>query len=240
MASKPKLGEILVRAGLVEPDQLRIALAEQRSWGRRLGQTLIEMRALSERDLVRALASQLGIPVVHLAGKRIEPEILELVPLELAEKHGCLPLFVKQTDGLRRLYLGMEDPSDVGALDDARFSSGMPVVPIMVSPSELEEAIQNSYPGAAAPVALEVDRDPRELVLEQLVAELPGTTMSPTQIGRRPSAAEVDAVLQEEISSVGGAEMLTALTQMLIEKGLLEREELAARIRALRNASSAR
>jgi type IV pilus assembly protein PilB len=239
MASKPKLGEILLRAGVVEPDQLRIALAEQRSWGRRLGQTLIEIGALSERDLVRALASQLGIPVVHLAGKRIEPEILELIPLELAEKHGCLPLFVKQADGVRSLYLGMEDPSDVEALDDARFSAGMPVVPIMVSPSELEEAIQNSYPGAAPPAALEKDRDPREVVLDQLVAELPGTKMNPSQVRRAASKGEMQAVVEEEIGAVGGAEMLTALTQILIEKGLLDPGEIAQRIRTLRSSKAA-
>jgi hypothetical protein len=81
-----------------------------------------------------------------------------------------------------------------------------------------------------------MDRDPREVVLEQLVAELPGKTMPAEQVVRGPSAAEVGAVLDAEIGRVSSSEMLAALTQLLIDKRLLDRDELGARVRALRKA----
>ena len=84
-----------------------------------------------------------------------------------------------------------------------------------------------------------MDSDPREVVLDQLVAELPGTTMNPSQVRRAASKGEMQAVVEEEIGALGGAEMLTALTQILIEKGLLDHGEIAQRIRTLRSSKAA-
>ena len=166
--AKPKLGEILMRAGVLELDQLRAALGEQQRWGGRLGQKLVGMGALDEKDLVRALASQLGIPVVQLEGKRIEDDILELIPVELAEKHGCIPLFAKQVGGVQTLYIGMEDPSDVEALDELRFRCEMHITPVMVSVTDLSRAIARCYPGATrtAPIEAVAPNYARENVLE--------------------------------------------------------------------------
>jgi len=230
LGEKPKLGEILVRAGVVDPDRLRAALGEQQRWGGRLGQTLIAMEVLSERDLVRALASQLGVPVVHLAGKRIEQEILDLVPVEFAEKHGCLPLFVKEVDGARSLFMGMEDPSDVEALDDARFRVGMTVSPIMVSPSDLRDAIARCYPEASPVQPVDIERAPAEVVLEELAKE-PEASVS---IENEASAVAAEVVLHDALRTVGSTELLKALTQLLVEKRILGAEELTERILLLR------
>lgn len=248
-APKAKLGEILVRAGVVDPDQLRAALGEQKRWGRRLGQTLINMGALSEKDLVRALASQLKLPVVQLDGKQIEPEILALIPLELAEKHGCLPLFIKEGGGVRTLYLGMEDPSDVEALDDARFSSGLPVVPVMVSHSDLVHAISRSYPGASPPPPREIPAQPQERMGNEPISARTALREPPSVSAveferriasseaaprREPAGAGAEGGLAE-IQKVSSTEMLKALTQVLIQKGLVTSEELADCIRWLRS-----
>ena len=69
MPERPKFGEILVQAGAIDEMQLRAALGEQKRWGQRLGVTLVKMGIIEERDLVRALARQLEIPVVQLEGK---------------------------------------------------------------------------------------------------------------------------------------------------------------------------
>ena len=131
MPNKHKLGEILVKSGVIDDFQLRSALGEQQRWGRRLGMTLIKMGFLEEPELVRALAAQLDLPVAHLAGKRIQPDVLDLVPVELAEKRMCLPLFIKDEAGIRRLYLGIEDPCDLEALDDLAFRTGMEIQPVI-------------------------------------------------------------------------------------------------------------
>ena len=69
MSEKPRVGEILVRAGVIDELQLSSALGEQSRWGRRLGVTLIKMGMVEEGHLVRALAKQLDLPVASLAGK---------------------------------------------------------------------------------------------------------------------------------------------------------------------------
>lgn len=163
MAGRIRIGEILLHAGVIDQHQLNAALGEQRRWGRPLGVTLVKMGLVDERDLVRALASQLSLPVASLEGKRIANDVLALVPAEMARQRMILPLFVKQSDRRTTLYLAMEDPGDLAALDDLAFRTGFQVKPVMMGPSELCEGIDRYYrdvpadsaagPGDAAPRA---------------------------------------------------------------------------------------
>jgi len=105
-------GCVGVPAGAIEPAQLTKALEEQKRNGGLLGMALVRLGFVDERAIVRALASQLNLPVVQLKGKQISSEVLELVPVDLVEKHRCLPLLVNEDGDARVLYLGMEDPSD--------------------------------------------------------------------------------------------------------------------------------
>jgi hypothetical protein len=143
--ARPKVGEILIRAGLIDEMQLRAALGDQSNWGQRLGVTLVKMGLLEERDLVRALSQQLQLPVVDLEGKRVQSEVLELVPVSFAEKHLCVPLFVKEEASGRTLHVGMDDPCDLEVLDDLEFQTGLKVQAVLVSPSGLCEAIDRLY-----------------------------------------------------------------------------------------------
>jgi hypothetical protein len=168
---RPKVGEILLRAGVIDRHQLQAALGEQRRWGRRLGSTLIKLGFVEERALVRALASQLGLPVATLEGKRIHPDVLGLVPGEVAEKHMVIPLFVKKEGGINRLFVGMEDPGSLDVLDELRFRSGMDVRAVMVGPSELAEAIDRYYrrDGDAPPESARPPGDTNPIVEPQAV-----------------------------------------------------------------------
>jgi len=146
MHDRPKLGEILVQAGVIDELQLASALGEQRRWGRRLGVTLIKLGMVEEAHLMRALAKQLDLPIATLQGKRIAPEVLALVPPRMASEHGVIPLFVQQEEkGRGRLYLGMEDPSDIELLDDLSFRTGLEIRPVMVTPSDLGAALDRYY-----------------------------------------------------------------------------------------------
>ena len=97
MSGKPRVGEILVQAGVIDQMQLASALGEQSRWGRRLGVTLIKMGMVEEGHLVRALATQLDLPVASLSGKRITDDVIALVPMEVATEHGVIPLVVQLT-----------------------------------------------------------------------------------------------------------------------------------------------
>ena len=69
-------------------------------------------------------------------------EVLERVPYDLAEKHRCIPLLVNDEGGQQVLYLGMEDPADLEAIDEIRFRLDSKVKPVLVAPSELDDALQ--------------------------------------------------------------------------------------------------
>lgn len=156
MAGRLKLGQLLINKGLIGPEQLASALGEQERWGSRLGMTLVRMGFLEEEVLVQCLAQQLQLPVARIRGKTVNAEILDLVPVELAEKYRCLPLFLREEGAGHTLFLAMEDPSDLQALDELSFRIQHDVKAVLVAPTELEDALQRHYhgdalmPGAAA------------------------------------------------------------------------------------------
>ncbi len=209
MAGRIRIGEILLRAGVIDQHQLNAALGEQRRWGRPLGATLVKMGCLDERSLVRALASQLSLPVASLEGKRISDEVLELVPSGLAEEHMVLPLFVKKADNRTTLYLAMEDPGDLAVLDDLAFRTGLQVKPVMMSPSELAEGIDRYYraaAGAPAPAASTEVQDPDALDGAALEASS-GSTAESGSPEPEPAAAAASPAGTEELVRhfMGGA-----------------------------------
>ncbi len=214
MPKRLRIGELLIKSGRISEDQLHAALAEQKRTGRPLGGTLVRMGFIGEGDLVEALARQLSLPVVRLDGKRLEPEVLKLIPVKLAQKYRCLPLFVKHDGGAGVLFLGMEYPSDLAAVDDLSFHAGMEIQPVLVAPSELHEAIDRYYRPASRGGLYYDDAD---------------DTMS--DFKEPEPAPEVEsAAAPEDPPRV--EDVVDALAELLIEKQLITREEFAAQLRS--------
>jgi type IV pilus assembly protein PilB len=156
MRNTMKVGELLIHAGVIDEQQLEAALAEQQQWGQRIGVTLIKMGMVDENHLVCALAQQIGLPATSLAGRRIAPEVIALVPSRIATQQAVIPLFVKRTGNTGKLFLGMEDPSDIEVLDDLCFRTGLEIQPVMMGPTELGMALDRYY---ARKEALELGSD---------------------------------------------------------------------------------
>ncbi len=269
MNDRSKLGEILVTAAIIDEMQLTTALGEQERWGRRLGVTLIKMGMVEEGHLIRALAKQLDLPVASLAGKKIPAEVIALVPARVASEHGVIPLFTKDDGPNGQLYLGMEDPSDLTVLDDLSFRTGMEIRPVMVGPSELGEAIDRFYHGRnnAGPPPSDPFRSGDTLSARSLRVVTddtaqPGTAPAPVdgtpqafQPEATPASRDADIDLEEPIAKLpeGLIEdvalaieetertrvVAEAITQLLIEKGVLGLEEIQDRIVQLRATTSA-
>ncbi len=89
---------------------------------------------------------------------RVKPAVIDLIPAELAREHRYIPLTVREEPEGRVLFLGMQDPGDLDALDNVSFRIGWKVKPILVAPSELEEALERYYPSESA--------DPRDRMLD--------------------------------------------------------------------------
>ena len=136
-----KLGEILVRENLISPQSLREALDHQREHGGRLGFNLVKLGLVSDDMITAVLSRHYGIPSVNLDLFNIDAGVLRLIPQEVAQKHSVLPLSrVGAT-----LTLAMVDPTNVFALDDVKFMTGLNVEPVVVAESSVQQAIAKYY-----------------------------------------------------------------------------------------------
>ena len=136
-----KLGEILVRENLLTPHQLREALEFQREHGGRLGFNLVKMGLVSDDMITAVLSRQYGVPSVNLELFDIDDSVIRLIPREVAEKYSVLPLSrVGAT-----LTLAMVDPTNVFAMDDIKFMTGLNIEPVVVSEASVQEAISRYY-----------------------------------------------------------------------------------------------
>src|ERR1700756_5587780 len=136
-----KLGEILVRENLISPQHLREALDYQREHGGRLGYNLVKLGLVSDDMITAVLSRQYGIPSVNLDLFNIDPSVLSLIPQEVAQKHSVLPLSrVGAT-----LTLAMVDPTNVFAMDDIKFMTGLNVEPVVVAEASVQLAISKYY-----------------------------------------------------------------------------------------------
>jgi type IV pilus assembly protein PilB len=136
-----KLGEILVRENLISPQHLREALDYQREHGGRLGFNLVKLGLVSDDMITAVLSRQYGIPSVNLDLFHIDQAVLRLIPQEVAQKHSVLPLSrVGAT-----LTLAMVDPTNVFAMDDVKFMTGLNVEPVVVAEASIQQAIAKYY-----------------------------------------------------------------------------------------------
>jgi type IV pilus assembly protein PilB len=136
-----KLGEILVRENLISPQNLREALDYQREHGGRLGYNLVKLGLISDDMITAVLSRQYGIPSVNLDLFQIDESVLRLIPQEVAQKYSVLPLSrVGAT-----LTLAMVDPTNVFAMDDIKFMTGLNVEPVVVAEASVQQAIAKYY-----------------------------------------------------------------------------------------------
>jgi type IV pilus assembly protein PilB len=136
-----RLGEILVRKGLLNEDRLAQALGSQRSSGSRLGEVLAAMGWLSEEDLARALAEQYDYDYVEVDAIESDPEALKVVSGRWSLSKLILPIGF--CDG--RLEVAISDPIDVEATDELRARTGAPLIIHLARASALRNAIIRNY-----------------------------------------------------------------------------------------------
>src|SRR5262245_18430213 len=158
-----KLGETLLRENLITPQKLKEALDYQRIHGGRLASTMVKLGMLTDEEVPAVLSRQYGVSSVNLDLLDVDPASVSLVPQETAERYMVLPLSrVGST-----LSLAMVDPTNVFAIDDIKFMTGLSVEPVVVSETTLTHAVAHYYGTSRE---LELAR-----VMEDLVAETTST-----------------------------------------------------------------
>jgi type IV pilus assembly protein PilB len=147
--AKKSMGDVLLEKQLITREQLEQSLEQQRKApGSDLGQIIIQNGFSAEVDVYRARAEAENLPFIDLLKHKPEPPAINVVPGAVVRKHKALPV---RKDG-QTLYVAMEDPRNVVALDDIRVASKCTVIrPMMASPADLKTAIEKAY-GADTPV----------------------------------------------------------------------------------------
>ena len=140
-----RLGDKLVKLGLITSDQLSIALQEQRNTGKPLGESLLALGFVTEERLRNALADNLGEQAISLLGIVADPRAIALVPKALAKRHTLFPVSLNTQDN--ELLIASGNPNDIVASDqiNALFPKGPRPVWRLASSSEVLSAIEQFY-----------------------------------------------------------------------------------------------
>jgi len=136
-----KLGEILLAAGAITKTQLEHALTQQKINGKRLGETLIELKYITEQTMLMSMEKQLGIPYVYLPEEKVQEAALKAVPLFLAERYTVLPVRLEGNN----IILAMNDPTNFFAIDDVRMVSGFNISPVLAKKQDIIDCINKKY-----------------------------------------------------------------------------------------------
>ena len=141
MFVKKRLGEMLIESGYLTGEQLKKALAEHRKASLKLGQYLSHQGIVSENHIVDVLSRQLKIEKYHPDRYPLDMELMNLIPIDMAQKFQVAPLRKKG----RLLTVAMTDPLDINALDAIEISTNSEVEPVVCTERELNQLISGLY-----------------------------------------------------------------------------------------------
>ncbi len=171
---EPRIGELLVRGGLVTREQLNEALEKEKSNGSHLVQELVRLGFTTEDQLTQFLAKQFGIEKVELANTEILDSVFNLIPPDLMQKHQIIPLKLVGST----LTVAMPDPTNLIAINEIKFITGYAVRVALASPSEIKKLLEKRFGSVSYDEVLkkfgghemEVIRDEEDVSLQELQA----------------------------------------------------------------------
>jgi len=140
-APRKSLGDLLVEMGRITPEQLASALEIQRRENRKLADVLTEQGMVTPEDVATALSLHLNVPIIDLKRHTIQPEALSLIPERTARRYNLVPLDVVADS----LVVVMEEPGDIGAIEDLVAQAKMRIQPAVGVPAQIQEAIDLNY-----------------------------------------------------------------------------------------------
>src|ERR671937_1285177 len=145
-AASVRIGDLLIREGLITKEQLDRALQEQKQNGTRVGYNLIKLGFIQENELTKTLAKQFKMPAVDLSKFEVDPKIAKLIPGEMAIKNLVLPL---KRDG-RTLTVAMADPTNMGVVEDMKFITRYDVFPVIAGEFTIRNVLEKIFESSEA------------------------------------------------------------------------------------------
>ncbi len=135
------MGDILIKEDVINLDQLKTAIQEQKETGKRLGETLLNLGYIDEHQLVAYLSKQYGVPAINLDQFDISLDVLKSISRESAIKHKLIPINKSGST----LVVAMSDPSNIFAVDDLKFATGHNIEVVVTSERSIRNAIEKLY-----------------------------------------------------------------------------------------------
>jgi len=167
-----RTGQLLIRQGVISPEQLEEALEHQRVSGDNLllGEVLQKLGYSSEEQIMEALAEGYGVPFAHISPKITDPKVTEVLPWEFLEKHTIVPLFKIRN----RLTLAMSEPSNVFLIEEVSRMSGCEVLVVCAPAKDIKTTLEAHLPAANVFVIDDIvdDEDPELSLVEQKIEDI--------------------------------------------------------------------
>jgi type IV pilus assembly protein PilB len=135
------LGDILLQEKLIDSDQLRSARAYQEKNDVSIGAAVVGLGYVKEEEIAQALSNKLDYPFIDLEQFEVFPDVIELIPVEVAKKYAIMPIHRNRSF----LTLAMVDPTDLDCIEDIRFRTGLSLQPVIASETSIHGAIRKHY-----------------------------------------------------------------------------------------------
>lgn len=197
------LGDLLVKGQQITESQLKMAQETLKQVaGAKLGTILIKLRYIDEDKLASFLGRQLNLPVMQLKDLVCAPQVSALIDLEVMEKKMVLP--IRRTEDT--LLVAAADPLDYNAIDEIRFLTGLRPETAVSTRTNIQKAIDYYFHGR------------------------PCGELQAAETTHRASGEQPDAQRGAQGLAASPTEVLQALVELLISKGVVTRDELTGRL----------
>jgi type IV pilus assembly protein PilB len=156
-----RVGELLVKAGLITPEQLNKAI-ETLEPGATVSSRLVQQGAVAETDLVEILSQHYGVPIIELEDCLLDTSLAQLIPQNLALKHHLVPIIKKDNS----LTLALADPSNLTAINDIKFITGLDIQVKVAAESAIKRFFEKLFESGTAyeNILNDMDNDNIEVV----------------------------------------------------------------------------
>ncbi len=145
-ALNDRIGELLVQENLLSMEQLEKARGEAQATGCRLGLQITMLGFVEEADLAEVISNQFGVPTIALDDFEIDPEVVQLIPEDVAVKHTIVPV----NRAGATLIIATADPSNIFAIDDVKFLTSYNVEVVVAAEEAIRRAIDKHYDSSAS------------------------------------------------------------------------------------------
>ncbi|MEW6233087.1 MAG: GspE/PulE family protein [Chloroflexota bacterium] len=190
-AARPKrIGDMLVEAGLITPEQLETAVALHRQENKKIGQVLVEKGFISATTLATFISYQLNLPLVDLKKCKIQPAAVRLVPEEMARRYNLLPVAIDGGD----LLVAMEDPLDLRVIGEVSARSRLRLKPMLATAAEIQEAIGLIYKATG-----EIEQQVKQIITVAPVREEAEARLTAQLLAQAPVVRTVDLLVSQAV-----------------------------------------